>query len=147
MSRKNLRKGRNQKIQKAEVKPDPTYFGELGSLALTSIRAHINALEPIDLRYPHNIVTYERMLKDDAVSTCVNLINTEAEQYLRDVRVTVNKKTTKAAKAVKFVDHMLKNMEKPLSEYASDFMTSLIVGFAVLEIVHRQEKDLSLIHI
>lgn len=145
MSRKNRRKAQaNANIQKAgneKLAVSRLRTGELGSSALSQIRADSQLMMVEELRWPMFLSTVEAMKQDHTVSTALDTKYVFVTKAFNDFKVLFNTKSEASKSAAEFVEFALKNLadQQTLRDVARSAATFNEFGFSVFEKVYRTE--------
>lgn len=143
MSRKNRKKTSgtanavNLTIQKAANEKDSVSrlrMGEMGTVALSQIRADAENMKVIELRWPNFIATVECMKQDATVATALDSKYTFVEKAFDEFKVLSNKDSKESQDAADFVEFCFKNMDgQTLRQFARSAATFNEYGFSIFE--------------
>lgn len=131
-----------EKVGNTNMKTSRLQLSEIGTSALTTIKAFSAFTRPIELKYPENIRTYNEMEEDVDVSEALEANYTFVDRAFVDFKVDYNKKSTKSREAAKFVDWCLRNMDGQTLRQAMRSAASMKkYGFSILEKVFTKIND------
>lgn len=139
MSRKNRRKVNVAKanIVKASNETDSVSrlrMTEMGTLALSQIRADSEVMKAIELQWPNFLATVECMKEDATVAIALDSKYTFVEKSFNNFKVLHNEKNPASVDAAKFIEFCLKNMDgQTLRQFARSAATFNEYGFSVFE--------------
>lgn len=119
--------------------------GELGSGALSQLRAESEIMKVKELRWPNFIATVEAMKQDHTVSTALDTKYVFVTKAFNDFKILYNRDSRKSKKAAEFVEYALKNLanQQTLRDIARSAATFNEYGFSIFEKVYRTEPDTS----
>lgn len=109
-------------------------MGEMGTTALSQIRADSEQMKETELRWPQVIATIECMKQDATVSTALDTTYTFVEKAFKDFKVLHNKDNPESKAAADFIEFCLKNMNgQTLRQFARSAASFNEFGFSVFE--------------
>lgn len=115
--------------------------GELGSGALSQLRAEVEAMKVDELRWPSFLATVEAMKQDHTVSTALDTKYVFVTKAFNDFKVLFNRDSAASKSAAEFVEYALKNLanQQTLRDIARSAATFNEYGFSIFEKVYRTE--------
>lgn len=115
--------------------------GELGSGALSQLRAEAEMMKVEELRWPYFLSTVEAMKQDHTVSTALDTKYVFVTKAFNDFKVLFNKSSEDSKKAAEFVEYALKHLsnQQTLRDIARSAATFNEYGFSLFEKVYRTE--------
>lgn len=132
-----------KKVQKAgnEVLPvSRLRTGELGSTALSQIRADAERMMNEELRWPQFLCTVECMRQDHTVSTALDTKYVFVAKAFNEFKVLHNRSSAASKEAAEFVEYCFKNMDRQtLREFARSAASFNEYGFSIFEKVYTKE--------
>lgn len=116
-------------------------MGELGSGALSQIRADSQVMMVEELRWPQFLGTVECMKQDHTVATALDTKYVFVTKAFNDFKILFNRKSEESKKAADFVEYVFKNLsnEQSLRDVARSAATFNEYGFSVFEKVYKTE--------
>lgn len=113
-------------------------MGEMGTIALSKIRADSENMKVLELRWPQFIDTVEAMKQDATVAMALDTKYTFVEKAFKTFKV-LNSGTEASKSAAEFVDYCLRNMDgQTLRQFARSAATFNEFGFSVVEKIYTQ---------
>ena len=117
-------------------------LGELGSEGMAAIRDITNYLQPLELRWPTCLRTYEKMKLDSTVSAALDLGYILIEKRFNEAKLHYNKSSERSKEAADFIEWCFDNMDgQTLRSIARNAATFREHGFSILEKVYTRVKD------
>ena len=117
-------------------------LGELGSEGMAAIRDITNYLQPLELRWPTCLKTYEKMKLDSTVSAALDLGYILIEKRFNEGKIHFNKSSERSKEAAEFIEWCFDNMDgQTLRSIARNAATFREHGFSILEKVYTRVKD------
>ena len=117
-------------------------LGELGSEGMAAIRDITNYLQPLELRWPTCLRTYEKMKLDSTVSAALDLGYILIEKRFNEAKLHYNKSSERSKEAAEFIEWCFDNMDgQTLRSIARNAATFREHGFSILEKVYTRVKD------
>lgn len=117
-------------------------LGELGSEGMATVRDITNFLQPIELRWPTCLKTYEKMKLDSTVSAALDLGYILIEKRFSNAELHYNKNSERSKQAKEFIEWCFDNMDgQTLRSIARNAATFREHGFSILEKVYTRVKD------
>ena len=117
-------------------------LGELGTEGMAVIRDITNALQPLELKWPVCLKTYEKMKFDSAVSAALDLGYILIEKRFSKAEIQYNKTSERSKEAAAFIEWCFNNMEgQNLRSIARNAATFREHGFSILEKVYTRIQD------
>lgn len=115
--------------------------GELGSGALSQLRAESEAMKVEELRWPFFLATVEAMKQDHTVSTALDTKYVFVTKAFNDFKVLYNRDSKESKEAAEFVEYALKNLanQQTLRDIARSAATFNEYGFSIFEKIYRTE--------
>lgn len=115
--------------------------GELGSGALSQLRAESEVMKVEELRWPFFLSTVECMKQDHTVSTALDTKYVFVTKAFNDFKVLFNKSSEASKNAAEFVEYALRNLsnQQTLRDVARSAATFNEYGFSLFEKVYRTE--------
>lgn len=111
--------------------------GEMGTLALSQIRADSERMRVEELRWPQFISTVECMKEDHTVATALDTKYVFVAKAFNDFKVLHNRSSQESKAAAEFVEYCLNNMDgQTLREFARSAATFNEYGFSLFEKVY-----------
>lgn len=136
MAKKAVQKAGNESLTVSRVR-----MGELGSGALSQIRADSERMMVQELRWPFFIGTVEAMKQDHTVSTALDTKYVFVTKAFNDFKMLFNRDSQASKDAADLIEYALKNMtNQSLRDFARSAVTFNEYGFAAFEKVYRTEK-------
>ena len=131
-----IEKAGNEKLAVSRLRT-----GELGSGALSQLRAESELMKVEELRWPCFLATVECMKQDHTVSTALDTKYVFVTKAFNDFKVLFNKDSEESKKAAEFVEYALKNLSnyQTLRDIARSAATFNEYGFSIFEKVYRTE--------
>lgn len=116
--------------------------GELGSGALSQIRAESEIMKVEELRWPMFLATVDSMKQDHTVATALDTKYVFVTKAFNDFKILFNRDSEESKKAADFVEYALKNLanQQTLRDVARSAATFNEYGFSVFEKVYRTES-------
>lgn len=139
MSRRNRRRVQPVKanISKASNETDSVSrlrMSEMGTVALSEIRADSERMKAIELQWPNFLSTVECMKEDATVAIALDSKYTFVEKSFNNFKVLHNEKNPASVDAAAFIEFCLKNMDgQTLRQFARSAATFNEYGFSVFE--------------
>lgn len=147
MSRKNRRKNQAKTVDVTKAGNETLAVsrlrtGELGSTALSQVRADSQNMMVEELRWPMFLNTVEAMKQDHTVSTALDTKYVFVTKAFNDFKVLFNTKSEASKAAAEFVEYALKNLsdQQTLRDVARSAATFNEFGFSIFEKVYRTES-------
>lgn len=136
IAKKTVTKAGNETLAVSRVR-----MGELGSGALSQIRADSERMMVEELRWPFFIGTVEAMKQDHTVSTALDTKYVFVTKAFNDFKMLFNRENPASKEAADLVEYALKNMNgQTLRDFARSAATFNEYGFSAFEKVYRTEK-------
>lgn len=116
--------------------------GELGSGALSQLRAESEMMKVEELRWPYFLATVDAMKQDHTVSTALDTKYVFVTKAFNDFKVLFNRNSEASKKAADFVDYAFRNLanQQTLRDVARSAATFNEYGFSIFEKVYRTES-------
>lgn len=131
-----------EKVGNTNMATSRLQLTEIGTSALSTIKAFTRFTKPMELRYPENLRTYNEMEDDVDVSEALEANYTFVDRAFVDFTIDYNKESEKSKEAAQFVDWCLRNMDgQTLRQAMRSAATHQKYGFAILEKVYTKIKD------
>lgn len=152
MSRKRARKNKSvvmdtslEKAGNEAISVSRLKMGEIGSGALSQIRADSEWMQVEELRWPNFIGTVECMKYDHTVSTALDTKYVFVTRAFTDFKILYNLSSPESKEAAEFVEYCLKNMsdQKTVRDFARSAATFNEYGFSVFEKVYKTDQTSS----
>lgn len=150
MSRKRNRKPQQRKVKTHSVAKagnqnlavSRVTAGEIGSRALSQIRAESQMMMVEELRWPQILGTIESMKQDHTVSTALDTKYVFVTKAFNDFKVLFNKKSAESKAAAEFIDYALRNIanNQSLRDFAQTAATFNEYGFSLFEKVYTKAQ-------
>lgn len=136
MAKQAVNKAGNENLAVSRVR-----MGELGSGALSQIRADSERMKVEELRWPFFIGTVEAMKQDHTVSTALDTKYVFVAKAFNDFKMIYNRESEASKAAAEMIEFALKNMNgQTLRDFARSAATFNEYGFSAFEKVYRTEK-------
>lgn len=140
--RKTVNKVTVEKAGNESLSVSRMRLGELGSGALSQIRADSERMMVTELRWPFFLSTVEAMKQDHTVSTALDTKYVFVTKAFNDFKILYNRESPASKEAAELIDFALKNMEgQTLRDFARSAVTFNEYGFSAFEKVYRTEKS------
>lgn len=137
MVNKDVNKAGNESLAVSRVR-----MGELGSGALSQIRADSERMMVQELRWPFFIGTVEAMKQDHTVATALDTKYVFVTKAFNDFKMLFNRDSPTSKEAADLVEFALKNMKnQSLRDFARSAVTFNEYGFSAFEKVYRTETS------
>ena len=134
---KTVQKAGNESLAVSRVR-----LGELGSGALSQIRADSERMMVEELRWPYFISTIEAMKQDHTVSTALDTKYVFVTKAFNEFKVLYNRESPASKAAADLVEFALNNMNgQSLRDFARSAVTFNEYGFSAFEKLYRTEKS------
>lgn len=131
----------NPSIKKASPATSTRKFG-VGTSGFSFFQDIVNRIQPLEMRWPYSIKTFEAMKNDDAIATVLRLNYALVESAFSNKRITYNKKSTKSKRAAKFLEYGINNMKSmSFLDSIRAMATFKEKGFSVIEKIYPNIKS------
>lgn len=123
-----------EKVGNSNVSTSRLRMSEMGTLALSQIRADADNMAPRELKWPNCVKTYYSMKQDESVSQGLNLKYMFIEKAFNTWSVVPKQKSKKSKEAADFITWCLNNMDSgTVRQMARSAATFNEYGFSILE--------------
>lgn len=131
----------------ASVSGDPTKedlpgfrMSEIGSTGISLFAGVISEEKKIDLQWPYAPHTYKEMSYDSAVSSALGIIEVLVKRAEWEVKVPEGADNQEIQNRADTLKGMMDDMERPWDEYIEEFLSYLVYGYSVNEIVFKRRR-------
>lgn len=137
-NKQDVSKAGNESIPVSRVR-----MTELGTGALSLLRAESEVMKVQELQWPMFLATVDAMKQDHTVATALDTKYVFITKAFNDFKVLFNKRSEESRKAAKIIEYGLRNLanSQTLRDVATSAATFNEYGFSVFEKVYRTEPE------